>query len=246
MTPTKQTQLDQCLAIANASFEYLLSLENNRVILDAQDPIAEMYQKYQADINTFYQQGKLSKLNQALLKRIKHFSIENYDRYTAFVKSQTGITIEQDYFKWLPTNSDAEAEQELIAKYAVTDIHAPENSNFSSITHSTKLGNKEIKHVLSSNGPKLHHYEVKTFPSPDGLKQIQISQLIQGKIPTTSVAINLLDNKAKVFEKEMLDNNIQVTWKDNQTVQITTNLEKLRVQHFDLRCQDQLIRIEYL
>jgi hypothetical protein len=108
----KQLELQRYRAILLATTDYLISKHGGSIVFDGEDSIRDYYEQQKPQIEKYYEQRRLNKLQQKLLSLSKGLQNKPDINFTTYIKEKTGYDI--DIYEDLRKRVDAVVEQEEI------------------------------------------------------------------------------------------------------------------------------------
>ena len=251
-TEEKQIELQRHREILLATIDNFILKHGDSFVLDNQNHIREHYEQQKKQVDKYYKQRRLDKLQQKLASLTK--SIENSIDLTfpTYIKKRTGYDI--DIFDKLKKQVDQILEKNKIESSKEendigTMLHYLTNTS-SSADKVEKLEALLIKYhgknrqkqdgyseVISrvekdgvtkekirfSTGPKPKHFNEVEAISPDGKRKLFTVQWSDGIHASTSVTLQFANGACgEIYSTNGIQPDIAAFWQDNSTISIRT------------------------
>lgn len=253
MTPEeKQIELERHREILLATIDYFISNQGDSFVLDNQSHIREHYQQQKAQVDKYYEQRRLDKLQQKFVSLTK--SIENsLDlTFSTYIKEKTGYVIdifdklkkrvdlilnknkienskeENDIGTMLhyliDTSSSADKVEKL--KALLIKYHGKnrqKQNGYSEVISRVEKDGVVTEKISFSTGPKPKHFNEVEAISPDGKRKLFTVQWSDGTHASTSVTLQFANGASgAIYSTNGIQPDIAAFWKDNSTISIRT------------------------
>lgn len=251
-TEEKQSELKRHRELLLATIDYLISKHGDSFVLDNQSHIREYYQQQKAQVDKYYEQRRLDKLEQKLASLTK--SIENSIdlTFSTYIKKRTGYDIdifdklkkqvdqildknkienskeENDIGTMLHYLIDTSSSTEKVEKLKalLIDYHGKnrqKQNGYSEVISRVEKDGFVTEKISFSTGPKPKHFNEVEAISPDGKRKLFTVQWSDGTHASTSVTLQFANGASgAVYSTNGIQPDIAAFWTDNSTILIRT------------------------
>jgi hypothetical protein len=251
-TEEKQIELQRNREILLATIDYFILKHGDSFVLDNQSHKREYYEQQKAQVDKYYKQRRLDKLQQKLASLTK--SIENSIdlTFSTYIKKRTGYDIdifdklkkrvdqiltknkienskeENDIGTMLhyliDTSSSAEEVEKL--KALLINYHGKnreKQNGYSEVISRVEKDGIVTEKISFSTGPKPKHFNEVEAISPDGKRKLFIVQWSDGTHASTSVTLQFANGASgAIYSTNGIQPDIVAFWSDNSTISIRT------------------------
>lgn len=256
MTPgEKQSELQRHRDILFATIDYLISIHGESFVLDNEAHIRDYYEQQKTQVDKYYKQRRLDRLQQKLAKLTN--SLENSIdlNFSVYIQEKTGYQI--DLFEKLKRRVDIIlSKNEILNDKEESDIgtmlhfligtsasgdnveklkslllkyHTKNRARRNEYSEVIRRGEKdgiEIETITFPTGPKPKYFEEVEVISPDGLRKLFIVQWSDKTHASTSVTLQFANGASgAIYATKGIHPDISAIWTDNYSVSIITRKE---------------------
>jgi hypothetical protein len=272
----KQAALERHRAILLATIDYKLAKQGGIIVYDGEDIVANHFKRQKEQVEEYYKQGQLDKLQLQLSNLTKGLQNRVDLDFAGYIKEKTGYDI--DIFDDLRKRVDAiMAQNEVRSQQELNDVGTMQlyiqqtagNTEMAgklltlSNAYANGPGKKEAGYseVISrevengvekvtvhvSTGPKPKHREEQVAISPDGQLRLLVTQWSDGKHASTYVTILFPTASGAIYGTDGIRPDIKAWWKGNSAIVIETRKEyEANTKHKEVRSFDTVVAIEYI
>ena len=269
-----QEELKRHRAITLATIDYLISLNNGSIVFDDLDPVLEYYESQKIQIEKYYNQGRIDRLQQKLDNLIKILQNRIDLNFTEYIQKRTGYQI--DIFDDLHKRVDAIIERGEIRNHKdLNDIgtifqfyqktsaeperidvlrqlilsYARQQPGKRKGAYKDLINEQDKKETdkirdSSSTNQKEH---LQVIVSPDGKRSLIVHPGSEFTKTPTYVLIEFPSGSGTIYCTSGIHHDITARWKDNSTIIIQTGKDYLATtQHRVVRSAEDVISVEYV
>jgi hypothetical protein len=252
----KQAELHRLRSILLATIDYLSQHNAGSFVTDGYDAIREYFNNQQLQTEKYFRQGRLDKLQQKLRNLTKGPQNRADLQFGDYIHNQTGYTL--DLF------AEARLRLDNILKKGeiLTERDSRDAGTMLFVLEQTGEDPQKVSLLRHLFAKQMHKQQAKKASAdptpadikeqeaiaPDGKRRLTVSQWTDGKNASTYVSIIFEKATGPIYGTSGLHPDIQASWKDNNTIVITTqkHYSLIGTQHRQVSSFDDVINIEYI